>query len=99
MFNHEGVIRVKPEGLSEDDLLEALIDFDVVEIDSINISGSGVQRLSVTFTPPDPSVTFWAAPPNSPVDVTKVSIVIRIKDDPTKTKTVTINKAGLVTIE
>ncbi|MBT4855882.1 YebC/PmpR family DNA-binding transcriptional regulator [bacterium] len=32
MFNHEGVIRVKPEGLSEDDLLEALIDFDVEDI-------------------------------------------------------------------
>ena len=32
MFDHKGVIRIKTEGLTEDDLLEALIDFDIEDI-------------------------------------------------------------------
>jgi len=62
---------------------------------------SNVQILSLDsffgdmiFMPPGPIVLF----DNDP-SITEVSVVISLRDDPSKTKTITVNKAGLITIQ
>jgi len=68
-------------------------DFNKVAIDSF--SGLG-DRLDITFEPPDPFVYFYGP---GELDVANVFIVLKVKNDPSKTKTITVNKAGLITIE
>ena len=48
--------------------------------------------LSINFKPPDPEVKISQ-------DVTSATIELAIRSDPDNTKTITINKLGLITIE
>lgn len=84
-------------------------DFELYIVDLVNVESIYIQSTATTynyfdivFTPPDPYVSLGgrALHMNDPlVFEDEVSIVIRALGDPLKTKTVTVNKAGLVTIE
>jgi prepilin-type N-terminal cleavage/methylation domain-containing protein len=50
--------------------------------------------LSINFKPPDPKVRI-----GNGVEQNEVSIIIALKDDPTKTKVVKVNKFGLIYVE
>jgi len=73
-----------------------LTDFNLIEIDPANFGGDSNQKFSIVFIPPDPSVFFT---PDPGVEINGITITLRIKSDPTKTKTVTVNKAGLIYVE
>ncbi len=73
----------------DDDYVLELPDFSQVQISSIDGFSS-----DIIFLPPDPITIF-----DNDANITQGSIVISLRDDPTKTKTITVNKAGLVTIE
>ncbi len=84
----------------DEDMILLLADLNSVEIDSLYIPGyTGIQKIYITFSSPDPIVTFWGVPPTMVVNVSSISIRLRVKNDPTKTKTITVNKAGLITVE
>lgn len=70
-------------------------DFDTVEVQSY--SGGG-NRLNIVFEPPDPNVIFTRGSEDEIFD-DEIFITFQVKDDPSKTKTITINKAGLITVE
>jgi prepilin-type N-terminal cleavage/methylation domain-containing protein len=76
------------------DYIVNLVDFKEVEIppDPIN----SFKKISIVFAPPDPVVSFSKDPLPDPEEV---SIIIRVNNDNTKIKTVTVNKAGLVDIQ
>lgn len=86
-------------GLDEDFELNIV---DLVNIESIYIESTTdtYDYLNIIFTPPDPFVFLIAGdtPPGG-LEVDQVSIVISAQGDPSKTKTVTVNKVGLVVIE
>jgi hypothetical protein len=48
----------------------------------------------IAFQPPDPTVLI----DNDP-DTTQATIIISLKGDPTRTKTITVNKVGLIEIQ
>jgi len=57
----------------------------------VQISQLSASPLHITFTPPDPTVTIKP-------DALLAQITLAIQTDPTKTKTIQVNKAGLVYI-
>ena len=61
----------------------------------LSINGN---HLNVIFTPPDPIVFFTDAEGEN-LNLDEISIVICLISDESKTKTITINKAGLINIE
>ena len=69
---------------------DGLIEDVKIEKD-IQISQLSASPLTITFTPPDPTVTI------KPDDLT-ATITLAIETDPTKTRTITVNKSGLVFI-
>ena len=77
---------------------------DLVNIERIFIQGGAAEYsyLDIIFIPPDPSVFLVSRnnpPPSDEWNLDEVSIIISAEGDPSKTKTVTVNKAGLVVIE
>lgn len=70
---------------------DGLIEDVKIEKD-IQISQLSSSPLTITFTPPDPIVTIK---PDAPT----ATITLAIKTDPTKTRTIRVNKLGLVYIE
>ncbi len=70
-------------------------DFDTVEVQSY--SGGG-NKLNVVFEPPDPIVVF-AMNPGNEISDNEIFITLQVKNDPTKTKTIIVNKAGLIFVE
>ena len=72
---------------------------DIVDHPNPDNPGQFLERLAVVFIPPDPTVFFRIVPTDLDSTASEVSIILRVKDDPTKTKTITINKAGLITVE
>jgi len=69
------------------------------EVETVSLA-SGVEILSLTptsplniaFTPPYPTVTI-------PLAATEATITLALKDDPSQTRTVRVNKAGLIAVE
>jgi len=51
---------------------------------------------SINFKPPDPSIKIKD---QAGVDKNNVTIILALKADPAKTKTITVNQAGLIEIE
>ncbi|MBZ9569597.1 prepilin-type N-terminal cleavage/methylation domain-containing protein [Patescibacteria group bacterium] len=54
------------------------------------------QKVSINFKPPDPSVKIK---PDIGSDLDKVTITLALEADPSNTKTIKVNKAGLIEIE
>ena len=79
---------------SDNDYLVNLIDFNNIEISPS--PPNSFNKIDIVFTPPDPTVTFSKDP--SP-DPNEVSIIIRIKNNISKTKTITVNKVGMIEIQ
>jgi len=69
---------------------DGLVEDVKIEKD-IQISQLSASPLIITFTPPDPTVTIKP-------DAQTASITLSIITDPAKSKTITVNKAGLVFI-
>ena len=65
-----------------------------IKIDPVLIISavSPAPYLSVVFTPPDPKTNFWPR-------ASQVAVVLALVDNPNRTKTVVINKAGLIEIK
>jgi len=61
----------------------------------IFISSVNPSSLSINFKPPDPKIRIGNASQN----LTEVSIVISFLNDTSKTKTIRVNKAGLIYVE
>lgn len=57
------------------------------------------KKLHIVFTPPEPAVYIKDVPDGQDVDLEGTTITLRIKNDPTKTKTITVNRAGLIYAE
>lgn len=82
-------------GLSRDETIEELtleegIKIEKLQVDSLPDDSLG--SLSITFTPPDPTVTIksgWT-------EGNLATITLSLKDAPTITRTVTVNKVGLI---
>lgn len=75
-----------------------LVDFNLIEISSDN----EFDKLDIVFAPPDPLVFIRPAPPNNggPEQlVDEVLIKLWVKTDHTKTKTVKVNRAGLIEVQ
>ena len=73
-----------------------LVDFNVAQISPAN----GFNKLNIVFEPPDPSVIIKNSPDSgSDSNLDTVDIILSLVDDPTKTKTISINKVGLVEIQ
>ena len=75
-------------------------DFDapIFLAEEIYISrvGTTANKVNINFKPPDPEITMkWDVAGEADF----VEIDISLRADPTRTKTITINKAGLVSIE
>ncbi len=91
--------------LGQDDYKDFEIDIvDLINIESIYIGveppGTEYKYLNIIFIPPDPHVFLVIGDqPSGGFEVDQVSVVISAKGPPSKTKTITINKAGLITIE
>jgi len=78
-----------------DDLIEELDIEQEVFIKNINVGSP--PKTSITFEPPAPTVKIkWD---NDGDDGTSVMITLALKSNQLKTKTVTVNKAGLVNVE
>ncbi len=73
-------------GNSRDETLEAITLEEGIEIKTLSPSSP----LAITFIPPDPTVTISGG------DETVAAITLCLKDDPTITKIITVNKAGLI---
>ncbi len=72
-------------------------DLNVVEVGGL-IGSHNPSKIDIVFTPPDPTVSLWATgTPSAYEDST--TIILRLKDDNTKTKTISVNKVGLVEIQ
>lgn len=74
----------------DEDFAVDLVDFSFVEVSSISGFSS-----DFAFQPPDPVMLI----DGSLTSGTTASITIRLRDDPTKTKTISVNRAGLVEIQ
>jgi prepilin-type N-terminal cleavage/methylation domain-containing protein len=73
-----------------------LVPLELVDFDVVDLGGNAFADLDVLFYPPDPFVLINKDGDKTALDA---SIIIRIKSDPTKTKTVFINKAGLIDVQ
>jgi prepilin-type N-terminal cleavage/methylation domain-containing protein len=78
-------------GGSNPDPIEIISLEKGIEIKSLNPT-----KMSVNFTPPDPKISLKD---ENGTDKENVTIVIWVKDNTSQTKTITINKAGLVDID
>jgi len=68
------------------------------ESDEIKIKDLPGNHLNIIFKPPDPTIFFTDGDGNI-LDLSEVSVEISLIDDEAKNKTITVNKAGLITIE
>ena len=59
--------------------------------------GSGSQRYSINFTPPDPGVSFYEG--GIQLAQKELEIIISLKKDPSMTKSVIVNKSGLLYVK
>lgn len=73
-------------GNSRDETLETITLEEGIEIKTLSPSSP----LAITFIPPDPTVTISGG------DETVAAITLCLKDDPTITRIITVNKAGLI---
>jgi len=77
---------------SRDETIESLTLEEGIKIEKLQVDSSSVDFLSIIFTPPDPTVTIksgWT-------EGNLATITLSLKDAPTITRTVTINKVGLI---
>lgn len=70
-----------------------------MEEEGIEIKSMPGNHLNIIFIPPDPEILFTNKDGEELVDVSQVTIVISLIKDENKTKTITVNKAGLITVE
>ncbi len=75
----------------EDEEIEPSIDLET----GVKIKDIDFPHLNIVFIPPDPRVFIG----KEDEEIDSASIIICLKNDETKSKTVTVNKAGLITIE
>lgn len=73
-------------------------DLNVVEVGELTGEGTVANKIDLVFMPPDPIISLKIVGPPS-LDKDSAAIVLWLKDDNTKTKTITINKVGLVEIQ
>ncbi len=59
--------------------------------------GNGSQRYSINFTPPDPKVSFYEGA--TQLAQKELEIIISLRKDPSITKSVIVNKSGLVYVK
>ncbi len=64
----------------------------------IEIKNLDSNHLNIIFTPPDPTTSLRDGDGDE-LSLNYISIEISLQDDPTKTKTIIVNKAGLIYIE
>jgi len=73
-----------------------------MKIKEMNLESGKTNHLHILFTPPDPTITFTDEF-GLPLDSSFVEIVFCLREAPTvcteKVKTITVNKAGLITVE
>lgn len=77
------------------DILLSSPDFGSTEVQSYS---GGATRLNIVFEPPNPTV-FFRATSDEELPVQEVFITLQIKNNPAKTKTIIVNKAGLIYVE
>lgn len=79
---------------SGDEIIET-IDFEEgIKVKELKIDGLNKNKISVVFSPPDPSVFIKNGGAGNLAE-----IVISLEEDLTKTKTIIVNKAGLIDID
>jgi prepilin-type N-terminal cleavage/methylation domain-containing protein len=82
---------------SATDIVIETVTLEKTVIQNLSISplSINISSLSINFEPPDPKVTIG----NSTQTSTEASITISLSSDPSKTKTIKVNKAGLIYVE
>lgn len=69
-----------------------------VEIWTISADGSPMSPLSIVFFPPDPKI-YIGGKTGEQSTYSEAIIILRLKNDTSKQKSVTVNKVGLIEIE
>jgi len=59
--------------------------------------GNGSQKYSINFTPPDPRVSFYEG--STQLAQKELEIIISLRKDPSMTKSVIVNKSGLIYVK
>ena len=75
-------------GNSRDETIEAITLEEGIKIKKLQVDSFPVDFLPITFTPPDPTVTI--------AEGNEAAITLCLKDNENITRTVTVNKAGLI---
>ena len=78
-----------------EDLVVETGHFEKSVISRLMVSDTFLSSLSINFEPPDPKVTIG----NQSLTSTEAEIVISLSADPSKTKKIKVNKAGLIYVE
>jgi len=78
-------------GHSRDETIEKLSLEEGIKVEKIQVDFSSVNFLPITFIPPDPTVIIS--------DGNEAEITLSLKDNPTITRTITINKTGLIDVD
>ncbi len=64
-----------------------------VKVERVEVNGASSSEVDITFRPPDPTILI------SPGNKDKATIILSLKPDPTQTRTISVNTAGLIAIE
>jgi len=75
-------------GNSRDETIEAITLEEGIKIKKLQVDSFPVDFLPITFTPPDPTVTI--------AEGNEAAITLCLKDNENITRTITVNKAGLI---
>jgi prepilin-type N-terminal cleavage/methylation domain-containing protein len=75
-----------------DETIQELALEEGIKIKNLQVDPFQVNSLSITFTPPDPTVTIKSEGAGG----NEAIITLRLKDNENITRTITINKAGLI---
>jgi len=75
-------------GNSRDETIEAITLEEGIKIKKLRVDSFPVDFLPITFTPPDPTVTIAGG--------NEATITLCLKDNENITRTITVNKAGLI---
>ena len=59
--------------------------------------GNGSQKYSINFTPPDPLVSFYEG--STQLAQKELEIIVSLRKDPSVTKSVIVNKSGLIYVK
>jgi hypothetical protein len=82
--------------LADDTVKTIKLETGIVIVD-ININSIDANRVSINFKPPDPLINIKRNPGDSGNTVTEITLAL--SSNPSMTKTITVNTAGLIDID